>query len=297
MLKIVREAPMRLNHLRADLPRPLDEAVAGALTIDPRHRHPSAEAFADALIRGAASVGIARADARDVRDFLLPMVQAELDTRTNKVTRIRQGRGSLPPVSERALHVDQGPTVAVVPISRPPSSSRLRMDATISEELEPRDRTSATVFETSDRPPVVGSAHTRAVPRSSARLWLFATAVLLVGFFGAVTIMKLSSADPEPQPATEAQINQATRAPALPQAVPAQPIAPALGPASDDVPDAQLSDDEVLDPSKLPVESTDTVPKAHGGPRRKVVPGKPAIPAESLPSQPEPLGNPYKHKK
>lgn len=287
MLKIVREPPMRLSHLRADLPRPLDEAVAGALTLDPRRRHPSAEAFADALVKAAASVGIARADARDVRDFILPMVQEELDKRKSKVTRLRQGRGSLPPPSERAMRVDQGPTVAVVPISRPPipsssSSSHRRMDNTISEELDARDRTSATVFETSDRPPVVGTAHTRTAPRLTARMLLFGGAAIFVGFFGLIAFRKLTSS-PEPEISTP-QPNPAAFAP--PQPIVAPPI-----------PTPTVSE-QIIDPNNLPVVETEPAPRVHPGttPRKKPT-GKGVPPAvETLPSQPQPLDNPYKKK-
>lgn len=289
MLKIVREAPMRLSHLRADIPRPLDEAVAGALTLDPRRRHPSAEAFADALVKAAASVGIARADARDVRDFILPMVQDELDKRKSKVTRLRQNRGSLPPTSERSVRIDQGPTVSVVPISRPPlpsssSSSHRRMDNTISEELEARDRTSATVFETSDRPPVVGTAHTRTQPRLTPRMFFFAGAALFIVFVGFIAGLKLTSS-PEPTPAPEA--NPAAIAP------PQQPIvAPPIP--------TPVASDEIIDPEKLPIVETDPTPRVHPAGRpttKKPATGKTVQPSvETLAPQPQPLDNPYKKK-
>jgi serine/threonine-protein kinase len=298
MLKIVREPPMRLSHLRSDLPKPLDEAVAGALTLDPRRRHPSAEAFADALVKAAASVGIARADARDVRDFILPMVEKELESRKAKVTRLRQGRGSLPPVSERNVRIDQGPTVAVVPISRPPmpsssSSSHRSVSGiraqTISEELEARDRTSATVFETSDRPPVVGTAHTRTEPRFSARMiGAFAGGFVALGFFGFVMFLKLTSS-PEQPPTLP--VNPAANP--MPIVTATQPVlAPTVGP--DELADAEPP---IIDPSQLPVVSTDPTPRTHPGrpTTKKPVTGKPLAPStETLPEHPQPLDNPYK---
>lgn len=289
MLKIVRDAPMRLSHLRSDIPRPIDEAVAGALTLDPRARHASAEVFAEVLVRAAAAAGIARADPREVKNFLLPMVEAELGNRKNKVTHIRRGRGSMPPVSERALRVDQGPTVAVVPISRPPSSSssshRVPLDAT-AEDLEPRDRTSATVFETSDRPPVVGSTQTLTAPRARARVWILAAVipVSLIGFFSIVALWSRPETAPvsAPQIATQSPEPHAAQAPLPP------PVEAPLVPAEEA--DAAV----IISPSQLAVESAEPSPKVHGAPpRRWPLTGKPAPAAESPPAQPEPLGNPY----
>jgi serine/threonine protein kinase len=286
MLKIVREPPMRLSHLRSDLPRALDEAVAGALTLDPRRRHASAEVFADALTKAAASVGISRADARDVRDFILPMVQPELDTRKSKVTRLRQGRGSLPPTSERGLRIDQA-TVAVVPISRPPlhsssSASHRRMDNTISEELEARDRTSATVFETSDRPPVVGTARTHITPRLTTRVLLYGGLAVLVGFFGFIAVLKWT-ATPDPS-ISNPEAPQPVTLPAQ------QPI------AAPPISTEENADAEVFDPSQLPVD--DPTPRPYtGGVRKTPKTGKTAPPpAETLPSKPEPLPSPYERK-
>jgi serine/threonine-protein kinase len=282
MLKIVREAPMRLSHLRSDIPRPIDDAVAGALTLDPRARHASAEVFAEALVAAAAAAGVPRGDARDVKSFLAPMVDAELTHRKEKVTRIRRRRGSLPPASESGLRVQE--TVAVVPISRPPlpssasSSQRIPLDAT--EELEPRDRTSATVFETSERLPVVGSTQTLTAPRGRMGVWLVAALIpaTLIGFFAVVALRS----KPETAPVSAPQL---TVQPPPPNA--------AHAPVPVEDPDAG-SEVEVVDPSNLAVESSEPTPRVHGAPaatRRRPVSGKPAV--EVLPTQPRPLENPY----
>ena len=71
MLKIARDPPMRLRHVRPELPRELDAVLASALAMDPRSRSPTAEALADAFRDAAARAAVSPADAREVRDFLL----------------------------------------------------------------------------------------------------------------------------------------------------------------------------------------------------------------------------------
>jgi serine/threonine-protein kinase len=89
MLKIAREPPMRLRHVRPDLPREFDAVLAGALSMDPRSRPSTAEAFADALREAAEQAGVKAADAREVRDFVLGLVGPELEARRDKVAEIR----------------------------------------------------------------------------------------------------------------------------------------------------------------------------------------------------------------
>lgn len=89
MLKIARDPPMRLRHVLPDAPRELDAVLATALSMDPRSRPPTAEAFSEALRAAAARSGVGIADARAVRDFLLDLAGPELEARRDKVAEIR----------------------------------------------------------------------------------------------------------------------------------------------------------------------------------------------------------------
>jgi serine/threonine-protein kinase len=89
MLKIAREPPMRLRHVRPDLPRELDAVLAEALAMDPRARPQTAEALAAALTRAADRAGILRADAREVRAFMQGLLGPELEARREKIAGIR----------------------------------------------------------------------------------------------------------------------------------------------------------------------------------------------------------------
>ncbi len=102
MLKIARESPMRLRHVQPDVPRELDAVLASALAMDPRSRLPTAEALAEALRGAAERAGIARADAREVKAFLLGLAGPELEARREKIAKIRALRKSWVDLGARA---------------------------------------------------------------------------------------------------------------------------------------------------------------------------------------------------
>lgn len=124
MLKIARDPPMRLRHVRPDLPRELDAVLASALAMDPRSRTPTAEALADAFRDAAARASIKPADAREVRDFLLDLVGPELEARREKVAEIRA-------IKQRWVELGgpagsaSAPPARVETVPRPPLVERL----------------------------------------------------------------------------------------------------------------------------------------------------------------------------
>jgi serine/threonine protein kinase len=142
MLKIARQAPTRARHVRAELPRELDEVVGRALTMQPSERFPTAEAFAEALVEAARGAGVARAEAKEVRAFLLSLVGPKLDARREKATKIRELRRRLdafdPATPHSPLFADE-PTRVIT--ARPSSPSKPELEPEpepeLAEALEP----------------------------------------------------------------------------------------------------------------------------------------------------------------
>ncbi len=293
MLKIIRDPPMRLSHVQPDIPRPLDEVVARALMLDPRARFQTAEEFAEALSKAAASAGLLRAAVRSVRDYVIPLVEPTLAARRTRASNVRTARRralGMPSLHEEPTHLpDAGPTEVVVPFPTSDSASRsaAAMDPTLSEELGPReDRTSATVFETSERMGYPTATGTTVHSPLRSRIWAFAiviSAVLLVFFW-----MVARSGESEETP-TQPPVVAAPKPPTPTVGAvqpPAQPPAIPLEPVTENT-DAQV---QVITPSELAVESSSPESKRpvrvwHPAPK----PGKPP----SAPAQPQPLDNPY----
>jgi serine/threonine-protein kinase len=130
MLKIARHEPTRARHVRADLPRELDDVVARALTLSADERFETAQAFADALSEAARGAGIARADAREVGSFLSALIGPRLEARREKATKTRELRRRLDafdPATPHELSRFEEPTrvMAARPSSPPDASDDL----------------------------------------------------------------------------------------------------------------------------------------------------------------------------
>jgi len=122
MLKIAREPPTRLRHVRPDVPRELDAVLGSALAMEPRSRPPTAEALAEMLREAASRAGVARADPREVKAFLLDLVGPELEARRDKIAEIRAFRRRFKDTaagtaSEPIPVARDAATVATVPLS------------------------------------------------------------------------------------------------------------------------------------------------------------------------------------
>jgi serine/threonine-protein kinase len=119
LFKVVRERPMRLSHLRADVPKEIDDAVARALEPDLDRRFSTAEEFADALADAADKHGLKVAH-REVSRFLEPLLAPLLEKRRARVKEVaglrRPGDSAFPsnpshPIPAPDLGVSSSPTV------------------------------------------------------------------------------------------------------------------------------------------------------------------------------------------
>ncbi|MBK7580673.1 MAG: serine/threonine protein kinase [Myxococcales bacterium] len=133
MMRIAREPPMRLRHVSPEVPRELDAVLARALSMDPRSRPPSAEALAEALRAASDAAGVGRADAREVKDFLLGLVGPELEARREKVAKIRALRRRVvdlgaQPFERRSLGTPP-PTRATATVASVPLAEQLEPPA------------------------------------------------------------------------------------------------------------------------------------------------------------------------
>lgn len=88
LLKVSRETPPPLHHIRQDLPPTLTRAVMRALAFAPADRYPTAEAFGDALARAARSDGVHVADVRAVKSVVQPIVEPMLEKRRAKLKQL-----------------------------------------------------------------------------------------------------------------------------------------------------------------------------------------------------------------
>ena len=88
LLKIVREAPMRVRAVESSIPPAIDDVIAKALCLDVEERFASADAFAEALVHAAREAGIARAERREVTQFLTPLLEGRLGVRREKAREV-----------------------------------------------------------------------------------------------------------------------------------------------------------------------------------------------------------------
>lgn len=218
LFKVVRDRPMRLSHIRPDIPPAIDDAIARALEPDLAQRFPTAEAFADALA-AARDEHQLKVDHREVSRFLEPILAPLLEKRQARVREVAGLRkpgdpalhsnptNSLPPPSgtdPRAATVRSAPvpptTLAPSVTSESATGGVTALDAI---ELAPR----------SGRPWIVGLA-------AGAALVLALGVVALLGSRGAgepstnaappaisqpVAPKPVVKTEPEVQPATSAE--------------------------------------------------------------------------------------------
>lgn len=314
LLKITRDPPPRLRHVRPDLPRAFDEVLARALEMRPTARFPSAEAFAEALSQAARASGIYPAEARGVKAFVTPHFLPELEVRRELASRIRRARlgGSAAefdrpsrPSSARleALRPSVPPSAPpVVPRSEPPLASSPRASTPLASAplasaplaSAPRSFPEASAVTLTDTlgPSIPAdaldagtgldatAAPTHAlVARPRTRTWLVLAAALSVPALGAAITLARGRDTSPPAP---------TGAPLTPP--PPQPT---------------LSTAVIVTPAELPVETGDEAadaatisPTDLGLERGRRLFGrvpKPAPPPTPSYSQPEPRANPYKH--
>lgn len=125
LFKVVRDRPMRLSHLRADIPSAIDDAVAKALEPDLEQRFETAEAFADALAAAADEYGL-RVAHRDVGRFLEPILAPLLEKRRARVKEVaglrKPGDSAIPssPSHSRPMPeigISSSPTVRSAPVA------------------------------------------------------------------------------------------------------------------------------------------------------------------------------------
>jgi eukaryotic-like serine/threonine-protein kinase len=281
LLKIVREPPTPLRHVRPELPREIGDVVARALTLDAGSRFQTAESFALELAAAARAAGIAIADARRVRSFVQPLVAPALEARRAKVARVlaKRGRvsdGPLAPVDEptasrQRVLSREADTVAVQPA--PASAPAGAMTETVAGREEQVSQTGS--LEALLRGSVVPPAALMTAPLRS-KVWL------LVAIIPAIVLLVVwsvtgsgTTADSTPPAAA-----------ASPSTEPLEPEPPASAePEVDVLP-------EVITPSELALESAN--PGRGKPPSRPRQSGRPAVEIlESDPPQPPPLDNPY----
>jgi eukaryotic-like serine/threonine-protein kinase len=107
LLRIVSERPPALRSVRPAVPHELAEVVGRALEMDPRARHPTAEAFAHALERAARN-SFGRAERRDVGEYVRELVQERLAKRRDKIGEILELRGRISRITHATLPLQLG---------------------------------------------------------------------------------------------------------------------------------------------------------------------------------------------
>jgi serine/threonine-protein kinase len=90
LLKVVSEAPPRLRSVRPEIHAALDDAVAGALTLDATERCPSAQAFARELTAALLSAGERVAEADEVAAHVRALVGRKLSERRARARGVRE---------------------------------------------------------------------------------------------------------------------------------------------------------------------------------------------------------------
>jgi serine/threonine-protein kinase len=268
MLKVTREPPPRLRHLRPDLPLALDEAVARALKMNPRDRYPTAEAFAEALAHAAAEAGIAPVGARAVKAFVTPLLLPDIEARRERAARVRRVR----------FGTSVGPSEPSAPLRSRPVSERPSAPpappepATPTEVILPR---TAVLEETE----LVGAAPVpRRAPRS--RTVLLAASVTFAVILASMVFSRVRSTRPTPAPEVATS--------AAPAEKPAEPT-PIVTPS-------ELPVEAEADPDAATISVKELELERGTSPHRPApVLGPPrAAPLSPTNLQPEPRANPYK---
>ncbi|MBK8999036.1 MAG: protein kinase [Myxococcales bacterium] len=288
LLKVSKEPPPRLRHVRPELPRAFDEALAGALSMRPSDRYPTAEAFAEALASAARQAGVFPADARAVKAFLAPLLLPGLEARRESAARIRRqrlggsigdverhSRPSAPRIEVRSPGSEPYASVPRVEIPLPsaPRSSPLASAATVTDAIGPSAPPSEALTQ-------LAATVVEVAPKARSRAWLAGLALIVVSVVGVAVSMTRSSgnpsaesnASPAPRPAPAAS------SASLPVVTPAELPVEAV---KDDPADATA-----ISPDDLGLE-----PGAAAAGRR--FPRAPAL-APSVYAPPEPRANPYK---
>ena len=289
MLKVTREPPPRLRHIRPDLPAALDEAVAGALRMNPADRYPTAEVFAEVLAAAARDAGITPATARGVKAFVGPLVLPAIEVRREQAAKIRRARfgrssGDLNQSSgqnrSRPSH-DRPSVPSSVPAKSAPSQRRVE-SPTVTESLGP------TIPSTPDHTESVSAVAPSVPPQSAPPQPGRARALLALGVALALAISAAVMATVR---------SPSTRAPARSAAPSAAPVTsmsepPIITPS--ELPVETEADGSAISPSELKLE-----PSAAPAPPHR--PGSWALPHPTTPPpvgpsnvQPEPRANPYK---
>jgi serine/threonine-protein kinase len=297
LYKIVREAPMPLRHVRADIPRELDRVVGRALSLDPLARFASADEFAQALSEAARNAYIAPADSRAIKSFVQPLCADRLASRARKVARIASARAQ--------RRRERGPVPAVVPFRQgeegefndttTPYESRDSLPPESTQSVS--NAAGATVWDGPQGSAPRGTVTTGVEIggsggfRSAAvrpRTWLLAAIAPIAIIALLLALLAFggrgrSGSNEAPEPAAELPI-ETTAAPAAPP--------PAPDPA------------EIVDDSEIPILTPSSLPEApeparaprrpHGKPAPKSAPAEP--PSVPAPSEPVPLENPYPKK-
>lgn len=281
LLKVSRDPPPRLRHVRPDLPRALDEALAGALAMRPSDRHPTAEAFAEALSNAARQAGILAADSRGVKAFVSPLLMPTLEARREAAARIRRKqlggsvsdaeRPSRPSSPPRSRPVQGAPAELVLPSA--PRSSPVSSAATVTDAIGPSvPADGATGL-------AIIAAEPRPKPRS--RAWLVLGAAPLVA--GAILVgarlrsSENASRDSRPPPTPAPASSSASVPVVTPSELPVEPVT------------EESADASTITPKDLGFE-----PSPHATSRRPFRVPAPAAPSSYV--QPEPRANPYKKK-
>jgi len=293
LLKVSRDPPPRLRHVRPDLPRALDEVIAGALAMRPADRFPTAEAFAEALSEAARRAGVPPADARTVKASVSPLLLPMLSARRDEAARIRrqQRAGSLSdaerPSRPSAPPPSSAPMDVPVP-SVPRSSSPLAAAGTVDLPLPSAPRSSsplAAAVTVTDaigpsRPPETDLTVVapNAAPKPHSRAWLFLAGAALVPALGFLALALLARQAPSATGATAlAPPPSASSRPPLPVVTPKElPVEPAS---------AEALDAATITPRDLGFERA-----AAPGARRAL---RAPAPHASSYAQPEPRANPY----
>jgi serine/threonine-protein kinase len=293
LLKISRDPPPRLRHIRPDLPRAFDEVINTALAMSPAARYPTAEAFAEALSNAARQAGIFTADARAVKAFVTPLLLPGLEARREAAARIRRqrlggstsdverlSRPSAPRIeSERPSGPGSQPYAPVprveIPRASAPRSSPLASAVTLTDAIGPSVREDSKEVTLS-----AGITPADTAPKPRSRAWLAVGAVLLVPLSGVVLTLARSS--------RSSSASNSAASPGAPPSAGSSVSAPILTPAELPVEplDDQATDASTISPGELGLERGTTL----GGRRHLRTPSS----ATSAYVQPEPRANPYK---
>lgn len=258
LFKVVRDRPMRLSHIRPDIPPAIDDAIARALEPDLDERFPTAEAFADALA-AARDEHQLKVDHREVSRFLEPILAPLLEKRQ---ARIREVAGLRKP-GDPALHSNPTNPLPPPPRGTDPGAATVRSAPVVPTTLDPA------VTSEGATGGVTALDATELAPRPS-RPWVVGVAAgaALVLALGVVALVGSRSTGETPTNAAPA--------------VTSQPAKPAAKPDPEPEPKTE--------PEPKPAASEDAKPDA--GEKPKVQKRQPAT--TTTPGDDNMLSNPYK---